>query len=911
MIVERDGVLAAIKERLDEAARGVGSVVLLGGEAGSGKTSVIREVEARWGSALTVVGGACDPLTTARPLGPFLEIAAHPDLRLGLPDTGTRPAAELSTALVDELTRHRGAVLVVVEDLHWADDGTLDIIRFLARRIERTRAVLLATYRDDEVADRHPLVPILGDVRRMGSTIHLETRPLSVEAVRDLVAASNARLDPALVRRRTGGNAFFVTEVLATDHPASAVPGNVQAAVLARIVGLGAEARHLIEATAVSPRALEYDHAIALSAASGAAVDEAVACGVLSLDQGRFEFRHELARLAVERSTPGGRRRRYHEGLVDRLVGAADPAAAGRSTDDPSSPMLTPVADDVSRVAHHAVELGDVQLVLRYGLAAADNAEARGSNRQACEFLSHTLRFANAVDPDQAISWRLRLGRLLRLLGDFPAAIEELERAAADSRRRSDHAKLSAALRLLSSAHRDIGQRTKAVTLADQAVAAAETAADPVVLAQALTQRAFLAMLARRAGSAIELASRGYELAKRSDDQPAIADAEHALACANLIGGEEDVGIAQLTRLAAEAADDGAVARRTWLATNLGSGCGELRRYEEAVAWLEEAERLAGSVDMDHAGVYAAAWLARVCFETGRWDDVAGHVRRVIGDLDSVIESPDNATVSPSFAEVTALGALGRTRVRRGDPGGREALVKAIDLAADHDIQYLWPVACGLAEDALWRGDPAGGVGWLAPIHDQAMQTESSWCRGETSWWMARLGSLDVSATGPVPPPVAEPFALSLAGRWKEAADAWATLGCPYEQALIMIDGGEPDAVGQAVLILDDLGARPAARMARQRLRELGERSIPAMPRTSTAGNPASLTNRQREVLELLVDGASNQEIAERLFVSKKTVEHHVSAIYGKLEVSDRPSAMIAGRNLLGDRPSPGWENRK
>ncbi len=180
------------------------------------------------------------------------------------------------------------------------------------------------------------------------------------------------------------------------------------------------------------------------------------------------------------------------------------------------------------------------------------------------------------------------------------------------------------------------------------------------------------------------------------------------------------------------------------------------------------------------------------------------------------------------------------------------------------------------------------------------MATETAWGRGETSFWMARLGALDTT----VPEPVAEPYAEALAGRWFAAAKAWEARGCPYEQALALLDSGTGEAIGHAVTILDGLGARPAARLARQRLRELGQRSIPAMPRASTAANPASLTNRQREVLELLVEGASNQEIADRLYVSKKTVEHHVSAVYSKLAVSDRPSAMVAGRRLLGGGPA-------
>ncbi len=884
MILERDELLTSVKARLDEASRGTGSVILVGGEAGSGKTSIVRETVARWGHTVTVVHGACDPLTTARPLGPFLEIMAHDALRPGLPSGDTWSAADISAALLRELAAVQGPVLVVVEDLHWADDGTLDAIRFLARRVEQTRAILLATYRDDEIADRNRLVTVLGQLRRMPSTHHLETARLSVDAVRLLVAETNVDLDADFVRRRTGGNAFFVTEMLAARGPMSTVPGNVQAAVLARVTGLGPGARRLVEVVAIAPRALEYDHAMAVSGAADEDLDEAIAVGVLSLERGWFEFRHELARLAVEQSIPSGRRRRYHRTLVERLVAAADAAPDG-------------VAVDVSRIAHHAVELGDGELVLHYGLLAADNAEARGSNRQACQYLGHVLHVADGVDAARVNGWRIRLGSLLRLVGDFEAAIVELEQAAADCRRRSDSVQLMTALRHLSNAHRDVGERTTAESLADRAVAAAQDSGEPIALAQALTHRGFLAMLARRPHTAIELASRGLQLAQESGDHAVVADAEHALACANLIGGDEVEAIAHLTRLEAQAEEQGDTARRAWLAANLGSGCGEVRRYRDSVPWLNTAERLAAELDMDQAAAYAAAWQARVAFETGRWEEVADPVRRALGDLDPVLNGRVDGPGGLSYAAVTALGTLGRTRVRRGDPGGREALVNAMDMGADHDFQYLWPVACGLAEDALWRGEVAAGLRWLSPVHAQAMASESAWGRGETSFWMARLGAL----AAPVAGPIAEPFALSLDGLWSEAAAAWEEFGCPYERALVLLDSGRTDLIGRALQILDSLGARPAAQWGRLLLRKLGESSVPAMPRTSTASNPGSLTNRQREVLELLIDGASNQDIADRLFVSKKTVEHHVSAVYGKLGVSDRPAAMVAGRRLLGD----------
>ncbi|MDH3607599.1 MAG: LuxR C-terminal-related transcriptional regulator, partial [Acidimicrobiia bacterium] len=422
----------------------------------------------------------------------------------------------------------------------------------------------------------------------------------------------------------------------------------------------------------------------------------------------------------------------------------------------------------------------------------------------------------------------------------------------------------------------------------------------------ALAHAAFLAMLRRQGHSAAELAEKSLSIAESGGFDAVAANAEHVLACARLISGREDEAIDRLVRLEHEAAESGDLFGRTRLAVNLGSGCGEVRKYDDAVRWLVIARGLAAGLDMDQAAAYSSGWLARVAFETGRWDEVADLVDEASG-------GPSVAhKLLAGYARVTALGALGRTRVRRGDPGGAKTLREALELGADHDFQYLWPVACGLAEDALWRGQPDEGLGWLGPLHEAALATESTWGRGETSYWMWRLGSLsalpnddeDDGDGGPSLPALdtlAEPFGLAVSGRWQDAADAWELLGCPYEQALSLVDSGEVESLTRAIQLLDDMGARPAAAWARQRLRDIEGSTVPAMPRTSTAANPASITNRQREVLTLLVEGASNQEIADRLFVTKKTIEHHVSAIYSKLGVTGRPSAMVAGRELLSE----------
>lgn len=241
----------------------------------------------------------------------------------------------------------------------------------------------------------------------------------------------------------------------------------------------------------------------------------------------------------------------------------------------------------------------------------------------------------------------------------------------------------------------------------------------------------------------------------------------------------------------------------------------------------------------------------------------------------------------------TALGALARVRVRRGDPGGSELLAEVLKTESLHELQHVWSPISGLAEHH-WLG---GRLEEMEPVlaggYRRALDTDSGWARGELGYWMWKAGAIDSPPDG-----AAEPFALQMSGKWGEAADLWREIGNPYEVGLSLSEG-DVEAMKEALEIFDTLGARPMADRVRRRLREMGAESIPRGPSRATRENPAGLTNRQVEVLELISGGLSNAEIADRLFISKKTVEHHVSAVYSKLGVDSRTKAAAAFRDHI------------
>src|SRR4051794_18855225 len=428
-LLERAHQLAALDELSDGIAAGrSGRFVLVAGEAGVGKTAFVHRFCDDHEPATRVLWGACDALFTPGALGPLLEVAeaVGGEFEELVSSGGVQPH-QVAAAIGHELVRHRPTFLVL-EDLHWADAATLDVLRLLGRRITTVPALVIATYRDDELDRTHPLQIALGDLAPRPSVERLSLEPLSPEAI--AVLAAPHAVDAGELHSTTGGNPFFVTEALAAGE--QRIPPTVRDAVLARAARLSPDARRLLEVVAITPRRVEPWLLENLAQGDVDSLEECLGSGMLTAEQRGVAFRHELARLAFEEGIAPSRGFGLHRAALEALSNAHD----GRN--------------DAARLAHHAEAAGIPEAVLLHAPAAAARASSAGAHREAAAHYEQALRYADELPKDQ-------LARLLELasyesylIDRYDDSIQALERAALLRRELEDERGEAEALRMLS-----------------------------------------------------------------------------------------------------------------------------------------------------------------------------------------------------------------------------------------------------------------------------------------------------------------------------------------------------------------------------------------------------------------------------------------------------------------------------
>ncbi|ORW51817.1 LuxR family transcriptional regulator [Mycobacterium paraense] len=861
-LLEREQVLAELGALARGVRRGAGRVVLLRGEAGIGKTAVLRRFGAALDPAVQVLSGGCDPLAAPRPLGPVLDALAGLGPEAAQPVGAAIDAGDTAALYRRLLALLRGGHrwVWIIEDAHWADGATLDLLRFLSRRIGSLPLLLVVSYRDDELDAQHPLAVVLGDVANCGALNRIGLEPLSRDAVAVLAAGSGVNADR--LHDLTGGNPFFVTEVVAAGVDASGrnlLPRSVFEAVWGRLARLSPGARDTAQAVAVCGPRAEPALVQKVCPAADAGLAECLDAGVLVAEGDAVGFRHELARRAtLERIDDY-----QHKALHRRALAAL------------AAPPINP--NTFAALAFHADQAGDHEAAVRFGVAAAQRAGGLGAHRQAADLYALTLRHAHTAPAEQKVVWLEQHALATGFCGLAEASVSSWREASAMRHALGDRLAEAEDLRWLSFMLWPMGRLREAGEAGRASLRLAQDSGACPQLAWALANVAEQGVFDFDPDAA-DYAARAIAVGTELGDDAVVARARGFAALARPL--HTDTGWEEL-----EAVWRGAMATDARRET-----AGILGGFLCVVAALH--------YDLDRADGYIADFLA-YCRDHDIYTYEAigtvatalvglhrGHWARARTCAEDVLTRPGLPVVHRLLARLT----LALIHARRGEQPATSPLDEAAASCELDDVPFF-PVRAARAEAAWLAGDDDTARGEA----QSALRTSGRELDPWVTWQLHRWVQLPGGTPTPVDNPI-NPLQLEVSGDWQGAAAEWTRRGCPYEAAIAQL-GGDIPAVEAALATFRGLGATAAARRARQRLTQL-RGPTRRTRRTDLHADPDGLSRREREVLTLIAAGHSDADIATKLSLSRKTVGHHVESILTKLGADNRTQAAAHARQV-------------
>jgi DNA-binding CsgD family transcriptional regulator/tetratricopeptide (TPR) repeat protein len=875
-LLERGAPLDVLHAAWERASSGRGGTVLIEGEAGIGKTALLQEFAIAHEGDSRIAWGWCEALFTPSPLGPLHDMgrALGPGFAALLEQSA--PPDRLFPALLNRLQDEDAPSVLIFEDMHWADNATLDLVRYLGRRISLLNTLVVLSARSDEIGATHPLAYVLGDLPAAAVT-RIKLPPLSPAAVHELAEEAGGSSDE--LYRVTAGNPFFVTELLAAEKgEVGGVPDSIRDAVWSRLARLTPGERDVLEMMSIVPGTMELQLIKAmLGAEAEDLVDKAVARGLLRRSpDGAISFRHELARQAT----------------LDRLSTSLQRSTHGKVE---AALASLPGQDSMAQLArrvHHAAGAEDGARVLHLAPLAARQASRLGAHQQAASYLASALTYVAKAEPAVAAqlheSWAYEasLG-----LFDYDEIIASHHRAIAIWRSLGNRAKVSLNYRLLSRLYWRRGEGKEARTYSELAVDEVSGTGTSPELAMAYSSRSQLHMLHYRFEEAIEWGNRAIEMA---DELHVVETRVHALnnvGTALLFSGRAS-GREVMEESLSLALQHGFHDHAARAYTNFSEYAVVAKQFDLAERLLAEGIAFAARFDLDAPNQYLLGRLAHLRMEQGR-----------LSEAETIAHGVISMERLPVVMHLPALTVLGRVRSRMSKPGAREALDQALQEALPTgEPQRIVPVRLAMIESEWLAENLEAARDQLGSLLSTDLSGLRPWDVGELAAWWQRC-----QMPGEMPLKLSDlprPWALEIAGDAAGAAAEWTRIGLPYEAstALLLVTGdGVGATLGQAIAGLEEIEARAAASLGRRMAQRLGlSANLPRTrrgPYARSRQHPLGLTQSELQVLRLIAEGRSNKEVARQLSRSPRTIEHQVSAVLGKFGSANRMEVMLRLRS--------------
>jgi DNA-binding CsgD family transcriptional regulator len=843
-LLEREPALQLMQQALLQACAGQGRCIVVSGEAGIGKTRLVAALRERAQQPLRWLQAGCDALHTPRPLGPLVDLAASFPLVLADALHAGRTYNGLFPSLLTWLRRSDPTSVLVIEDLHWADEATLDGIRYLGRRLADAGFLLIVTLRREQLDTQGPVRQTLAALAG-SAAVHVDLAPLSPDAVAE--QAQRHGRDARGLHTLTGGNPYFLQQVLAVAP--GVVPGSLRDAVLAEAAGLSPAARAALDTVCLSPGGLELEHLLALHPQADTALAEAAAHHLLDVRPPWVALRHDLARQVLEDALPALQRWRGHKALFGCLSAAADAPGV------------------LARRVHHAAAAGLSAEVFALAPAAAVAAQAVAAHRAAVRLLELALAHASPASPAERAHLLHLLALSCHAIHAPQAAIEARREVIALMSQAGDVEGRAGSQALLAL---QLTPDPQAVPLAEQAVA--DLSAYPASARKALAHSALAIALANmgRSAEALAQAHRAQACAEASGDPEARIHAGAIAASVELSLAPSDAAFDRLSQCIDDAIAQGRPDRAAVPMVNLASVSLVHGDYRRVLQVTERGMAYCRDRDLDRVLAHLHIRRALAQLELADWT-------AAVHTLDELQQLPE----VPAHQAASALILRDRVDALRGVANDAGRWLAHVESARAGRTDLIPTYVITAATEAAWLRNDVDAARRLA--QEGLAQTEGPWELGHLRKWLRLCGD----TVPPTPRPLAAPHEAADRGDVHEAHRQWSDRGCPFEAALALAQGSEADARA-ALVQLGGLGAEAAAQAVRRQLVATGARGLARGPYGHVKTDPLGLTRREREVAELLAAGLSNPEIAARVHRSERTVAHHVSAVLAKLGVPSR-----------------------